>query len=248
MSNLRLTSRWFSQDEAIRFLELVRRGDLLEFHRGHYSHWAVYAGQVPMDNYGGVEDDDDIFHVDHHGNEIVPQTHAVIHRANPDRGQGAFSASLTKAFSANGGDIVLEPLSDIWHGAECRINNALDRKIPPFESEEEIVERAWAFLRGEGGREGTFLRAYNVVDNNCEHFATWVRNGWAISEQVTRRIKQVASVGVVFAAGMVARPLMLAAGLGMMGLSALQQARPVQQVREEEEVIEVNNEEGRDHN
>jgi hypothetical protein len=25
---------------------------------------------------------------------------------------------------------------------------------------------------------------YNVVTNNCEHFASWARNGWALSAQV----------------------------------------------------------------
>lgn len=86
------------------------------------------------------------------------------------------------------GDVCCEKLTEVWSTGLIRINNGLDSEIPAFDSEEEIVERAFAFVHGQLP-ESVFARAgYNVMTNNCEHFATWVRNGWAISQQVTINI------------------------------------------------------------
>ena len=125
----------------------------------------------------------------------------VAHRATPaDDHRLTFSSSLSKGVNGVGG-ICLEKLTDVWADglARCaskfglgfdssakqtsyyRINNGLDSEIMPFE-QDEVVERALdAVFRP---NDNTFLRCYNSVTNNCEHFATYLRNGWGISRQV----------------------------------------------------------------
>ena len=63
-----------------------------------------------------------------------------------------------------------------------RINNGLDSQMQPF-SQDEIIRRATSAVYGHGF-ERHISRCYNLLTNNCEHFATWTRNGWAISHQV----------------------------------------------------------------
>ena len=60
-----------------------------------------------------------------------------------------------------------------------RINNRLDEEVSPYDKQT-ICDRAVAAVGNQGG----INRYYNLLTNNCEHFATWIRNGWAISEQV----------------------------------------------------------------
>ena len=219
MSNRGLVSNWFTKgdfDAWSTFAELVRPGDLLEFDRGGYCHWVVYVGVLPSIN-DDIDDDD-----------MIIYEHTIVHRANPtdapNRATTFFSSSSSSLSKGNGtGDIISEPLNDVWPvNGRMRINNGLDTEMPPFETETEIVDRAFAFLRGEGGREGLMLRAYNVASNNCEHFATWTRNGWATSEQVARRMRQAVGVGAVLAIGVVARPFIALAGLSLLGVSAIQ--------------------------
>ena len=45
-----------------------------------------------------------------------------------------------------------------------------------------VVQRGLDMVHGEVP--GT---SYNVVYNNCEHFASWCRNGMALSRQVSQR-------------------------------------------------------------
>ena len=46
-------------------------------------------------------------------------------------------------------------------------------------------------LNGEGVQAFT---PYNVVTNNCEHFVSWARNGWALSHQVKNATEKCLSV------------------------------------------------------
>ena len=54
-----------------------------------------------------------------------------------------------------------------------------------------VVERVMGVLNGEGRQA---LTAYNVVTNNCEHFVSWARNGWALSHQVKNITEKCLSV------------------------------------------------------
>merc|ERR1711971_459336 len=95
---------------------------------------------------------------------------------------------------------VVESLRDVWGSSKVRINNRLDTSVHPFSSQK-VVERALAVAHGESSLSYT---AYNVVSNNCEHFASWCRSGWNISCQVARRGEQALKLAMV-------------AGLHMMG-------------------------------
>ena len=88
------------------------------------------------------------------------------------------------------GAVVVESLRDVWGGSKVRINNRLDNSVHPFSSQTgavfikvgttlmnviiSVVERALAVAHGESSLSYT---AYNVVSNNCEHFASWCRCG-----------------------------------------------------------------------
>ena len=56
-----------------------------------------------------------------------------------------------------------------------------------------VVERVMGVLNGEGRQA---LTAYNVVTNNCEHFVSWARNGWALSHQVKNITEKCLSVSL----------------------------------------------------
>ena len=99
-------------------------------------------------------------------------------------------------YSDFGSDSVLDPnktriietkLEDFLRGGKCE-------KVEPFDSpfsKEEIVERARSYL-------GTYKfrgKTYNIVTNNCEHFARFIYYGEADSEQV----KKVAQTAVTVA-------------------------------------------------
>ena len=58
-----------------------------------------------------------------------------------------------------------------------------------------VVERLMNVLEGEDSMSFT---PYNVMTNNCEHFASWARNGWVYSHQVVDVAKKVAAVNIFF--------------------------------------------------
>ncbi len=45
MSNRTYTSPWFSLSEFYGFVDQLMRGDIVEFDRGAYRHFGIYAGQ-----------------------------------------------------------------------------------------------------------------------------------------------------------------------------------------------------------
>jgi len=120
----------------------------LEFDREVYCHWAVYVGRR------GEEE------------------HCVVHRANP-RAEGSIklSSASVGSGSGEGGRVLIEPLGAVWGESRARINNSRDAQLPPLTSEQ-VIEKALTSVEGfESKSEG-----YNVVTNNCEHFASWARS------------------------------------------------------------------------
>jgi len=217
--NVGMISEWYEigTDYAF-FLDLVRIGDRLEMKRNGYCHWAVFVGIQY------VVLDEDSPHV------LLP---CVVHRNNPaddpslvpDAATNIFSFSVSSRASAKGaygiGDVCLQPLRDTWGSSSIRINNKLDTTMKPFPSKE-VVERLMKVLEGEDQMSFT---PYNVVTNNCEHFASWARNGWAFSRQVVDVTQKVLVAGVSMASFLLPRPLTLATNVAMAGLTALRQAR-----------------------
>lgn len=61
-------------------------------------------------------------------------------------------------------------------------------------SKDEIVARAYSRLRGNGST--SYDRtAYNLLTNNCEHFANWCRSGNHVSPQLADRLPITAKLG-----------------------------------------------------
>jgi len=205
-----IISEWHSlTSDYAALMKLVRIGDRLELQREGYCHWAIFVG----DQF--VELDDQVL--------IVP---CIVHRANPtddpnNFGGGFSSSSRSLQKGVYGiGNVCLEPLRDVWADSKLRINNSLDNTSPPYPSAT-AVERVMGVLNGEGVQAFT---PYNVVTNNCEHFVSWARNGWALSHQVKNVTEKCLSLGIVVMGVLLPRPL---AALGGICLAGVQVAREI---------------------
>ena len=92
--------------------------------------------------------------------------------------------------------MLIEPLGSVWASSRARINNSRDFQLPPFHSKQvrridvswswqnifivvwkkKVVERALSSVEGlDRGSAAGGGGGYNVVTNNCEHFASWAR-------------------------------------------------------------------------
>merc|ERR1719431_1511180 len=156
----------------------------------------------------------------------VPVLPCIVHRANPtdnpDNMNGMFSASKSLQKGVYGiGEVVVEGLRDVWKESSARINNSMDTSVTPFPSTQ-VVQRALCVVHGEDRQSFT---PYNVVTNNCEHFASWCRSGWSISGQVARRTSQVMKLGMVAGAAILPRPLAVMGGLCLAGLQMMNEVR-----------------------
>lgn len=207
--NVGLISEWHSlRSDCNVLLSIAKPGDLLEFKREGYCHWAVYIGDhVIRDPQGDSGDAEDFL--------VCP---CIVHRANPtdsENIQNMFSTSRSLSKGVHGiGAVVVEPLRDVWSRSECRINNGLDNTLQPYSSQK-VAQRALSVANGENSLS---LTAYNVVSNNCEHFASWCRCGWNISCQVARRGEQVLKLAMMAGAAILPRPLAAIGGLCVAGL------------------------------
>ena len=130
--NVGVISEWYDRHTDYNsFMTLVKPGDLLEFQREAYCHWAVYIGDhalaIPSDD--SVDEDDDKEY------RIVP---CVVHRANPADSENiqsmlSTSRSLSKGLHSIGA-VVVEPLSEVWDKSRVRVNNGLDNSLQPYSS------------------------------------------------------------------------------------------------------------------
>eukprot|EP00092_Neocalanus_flemingeri_P018449 GFUD01019968.1.p1 GENE.GFUD01019968.1~~GFUD01019968.1.p1 ORF type:complete len:278 (+),score=71.95 GFUD01019968.1:69-902(+) len=195
------------------FLTQLRPGDLIEFKRDGYCHWAVYIGEHA-------------FAENTEADALIPVLPCIVHRANPtdnpENMNGMFSASKSMRKGIYGiGDVVVEPLRDVWRESGAKINNGMDTTIPPFPAQK-IVERALCVVHGEDRQSYT---PYNVLTNNCEHFASWCRSGWSVSSQVARRTEQLVKLGMVAGAAVLPRPISIMGGLCLAGLQMMYEVR-----------------------
>lgn len=127
--NVGLVSEWYDCGvDSHSFLALLKPGDLVEFKREAYCHWAVYIGDHTLPSLNTAGDDEDFL--------VLP---CVVHRANPtdsENIQAMFSTSRSLAKGVHGiGAVVKEPLRDVWSRSEARINNGMDTTVTPFPSE-----------------------------------------------------------------------------------------------------------------
>ena len=128
--NVGVISEWYDRHTDYNsFMTLVKPGDLLEFQREAYCHWAVYIGDYALATSG--DDDDD----DNQEYRIVP---SVVHRANPadsENIQSMLSTSRSLSKGVHGiGAVVVEPLTEVWDKSRVRVNNGLDTSLQPYSS------------------------------------------------------------------------------------------------------------------
>jgi len=205
-----IISEWHTLNcDYASFLKLVRIGDRLEMKRDGYCHWAIFVGEQ------FIQVEEELL--------VLP---CIAHRANPtdnpNNFNGTFSSSRSISKGAYGiGDVCLEPLRDVWGRSLLRINNSLDNSNSPFPSRT-VVERVMNVVTG-GDRQA--FTPYNVVTNNCEHFASWARNGWALSHQVKTATKQIATLSVLAAGALLPRPLAVVSTLCVTGYQVLSEYR-----------------------
>jgi len=214
--NVGVISEWYDRHTDFNsFMTLVKPGDLLEFQREAYCHWAVYIGDYALADDDTADDENKEY-------RIVP---CVVHRANPadsENIQSMLSTSRSLSKGLHGiGAVVVEPLTEVWDKSRVRVNNGLDNSLQPYSSST-VVQRALSVANGENSLSYT---AYNVISNNCEHFASWCRCGWNISCQVARRSEQVLKLAMMAGAALLPRPVSVLGGLCVAGLHMMGQLR-----------------------
>uniref|UniRef100_A0A3B5LTI0 LRAT domain-containing protein n=1 Tax=Xiphophorus couchianus TaxID=32473 RepID=A0A3B5LTI0_9TELE len=122
----------------------------------------------------------------------------VVHLLGPD---GNFSSFSTINLPVGKNNILKQKLLEVVSSDEWHINNNMDQEKQPRPAHV-IVEQANKLV-------GT-TRSYNVVDYNCEHFATELRYGAAESQQVQDALKIGLGVtGVSLALGVVIVALLI---------------------------------------
>ncbi len=144
----------------------LRPGDVVGVNRGIYEHYAVYIGDDQVIHYSGTGRDmgTDI--------RIRQASFSDFVRGNENYYILFFEDNIHAPRKIHRHPILL---GDDDYLTNQRICNESERFT--LYSEEETVERAKARLNE---------KAYNLVLNNCEHFAIWCKTGLSSSFQVER--------------------------------------------------------------
>jgi len=198
----------FQKKDIEKLNEVLEIGDLLEFQRTGFAHWAVHVGKRKLPD-GTTK-------------------HSVIHRAIPtDADKKTLfmaSTSIQKAAKVsasttnNIGHIILESIESVLADDRVRINNGLDKKMKP-KNPTEIIGRAEKKLKNAVNE-----KPYNLVTNNCEHFVNTCRYGVHMSLQVKDTIKKTAGTAAGIAGSFATRVAIIE---GVAAISGLVRAGPV---------------------
>uniref|UniRef100_A0A8R1XVH8 LRAT domain-containing protein n=1 Tax=Onchocerca volvulus TaxID=6282 RepID=A0A8R1XVH8_ONCVO len=158
-----LVTDWMQAEKLCSHLEI---GDLIEFRRvvgsikrRIYTHWGVFIGFHDKKAY-----------VAHTGTDFGDFGNNLISGSVE-----SLAAIRTKMSCSNQIQIRRDELITIANGDSCRINNSLDKGKRPFPPVI-VVDRALRML----GKTN-----YNLLLNNCEHFAKYCRYGLKESNQAT---------------------------------------------------------------
>ncbi|CAG0885633.1 unnamed protein product [Darwinula stevensoni] len=195
---------FYGKDELPILKSMLQCGDLLEFERKDsvipYGHYAVFVGEVPGTFLQYLR------HVCPECKQAAGSSPCachilyVIHRSSS--GTGLLAASSKSRSIAKGrnniGNVMLDSLDDIFESSRVRINNFMDHIWTPFPTDVILQNALDAFLKD---RRSTDLQLpyneeYNILRNNCEHFATLCRYG-------KKKSKQVENTGMVVSAAVI---------------------------------------------
>uniref|UniRef100_T1IPG3 LRAT domain-containing protein n=1 Tax=Strigamia maritima TaxID=126957 RepID=T1IPG3_STRMM len=122
-------------------------------------------------------------------------------------------ANYNIATTSQIGKIHVQDIRSVLENDRVRINNAKDEKWRPKEVEE-IVARANAVLYG------VYSAPYNLLTNNCQHFANSCRYGKSRSQQVPDLLLKTGGTVASVVIPIVARNVGLAAVLPAVGIAA----------------------------
>lgn len=178
---------WGTQDDMdARLAELCPQvqsirpqyGDIIGVHRmnGLYDHYGVYESDDCVYEYAAQDQD--------FGD-------ADIHRTTLDRFVGAGCSFFILQFPDRSGIPEKREVGardfgragELWGTVQKALFRLRAPEYPRLYSPEETVQRARSRL-GE--------RNYNIVTNNCEHFAIWCKTGLQESTQVTALLNAIA--------------------------------------------------------
>jgi len=150
-------------DHNLETYNSMRAGDLVEFHRGLYTHWGVAIGNGKIIHLSGDDGDGLGTHV---GGKL-----------------GSISGSVftISGVSFDKAKVRCDDFWDVARESKADVNNSKDEYIRA-DAEHVIVKRALSRLGNIG---------YNMLWSNCEHFASWCRYGMAWSEQVDKFMRVI---------------------------------------------------------
>ena len=148
--------------------EFARPGDVLGVSRGIYEHYAIYVGNGRVIHYAGEGSD--------FGGKIT------IHEADFAEFIKSSSSFFVLSF-AGYNPVKLQSTTKFISNSAYEWYN----KKRVFYSENETVKRAYSRI-GECN--------YNLINNNCEHFAIWCKTGISISSQVKNIAKYMVAAGI----------------------------------------------------
>ncbi|OWF39575.1 HRAS-like suppressor 3 [Mizuhopecten yessoensis] len=120
----------------------------------------------------------------------------IVHLSGADDADSSDAFTSGSLFSIGGmcfnkAFVRIDDFRQVAMGCKAKINNKKDRHSTPLQADD-IVRRAYEMV-GEIG--------YNVLWNNCEHFASFLRYNKKQSKQADTALKTSATLGGVAALG-----------------------------------------------
>lgn len=149
----------------------LRKGDVIGVHRGVYDHYGIYTGRGKVIHFSDEGSD--------MGNDVRIRRATLSQFKNGADNVFVVDFEAYRDYVENPG--LLERLEEGIVGIALR--SLFGSETITIYSPEETVERAESQL-GEGD--------YNLVFNNCEHFAVWCKTGVHESSQVQRFLEAIA--------------------------------------------------------
>ena len=145
----------------------LRKGDVIGVNRGAYDHYGIYTGKSKVIHFSNEGSD---FGVD-----------IRVRRATLSQFKDGADNVFVVDFEAYRDYVENPELFDFVGLFKLAFDDLFDNKITLY-SPEETVKRAESKL-GEG--------KYNLVFNNCEHFAVWCKTGKHESSQVQKFLEAI---------------------------------------------------------
>ena len=178
---------------------LIAPGDLIEYIRGPFSHWAVYLGHDRIAHLPGPSNLFANFQVKDTSHDATRLAFAVHVQIFQTLWRWMFGHSIEPM------EIEIRDFGGLLSTSIAYINNSKDRILRPS-ANEEILRRAYNAVG---------LPGYDLLLNNCEHFAHWCRfvlsdvrvllpsalfmfrYGIAVSDQVFSFLSLTSSLGLL---------------------------------------------------